>query len=90
MFWGYGKHILQEANLFYLEDVDRTNNLNKIGMQENGLIFACLQSVSNNKQHCCIFKCSLPNDDKAESCKFEILEPRIFTLKYSCSTVKPV
>ena len=75
---------------FFLEDVDRTDNLNKIGMQENGWIFACLQSVSNYKQHSCIFKCPLPNDDKAESCKFEILEPRVFTSNYSCSTVKPV
>ena len=46
MFWGYEKRILQEANLFFLEHVDRTDNLNKIGMQENGLIFACLQPVS--------------------------------------------
>ena len=79
----------KKANLFFLEDVDRNNNLDKIVMLENGLIFACLQSVSNYKHHCCIFKCPLPNDDIiAKSCKIDILEPRVFTSNYSCSSSK--
>ena len=89
----YGKHILQEANLFFLDNVDRTDNLNKIGMQENGLIFACLQSVSNYKQHSCMFKWPLPNDDitgfiQARLCKIQGLFKDIRRLSYCFQGLK--
>ena len=79
MFWGYWKHILQEANLLFLEDADRTDNLNKIGMQENGWIFACLQSVNTVLFLSVLYQMMIII---AESCTFEIFEPRVFTSNY--------